>query len=94
MGFMTAVSKRGNGGSGDVGVSGENVRAPAGMTLVPVAAQRILALATKSLDMMRNVTGVMKDSLDRAEAYVPPLPVEGGAGRRCRYFRAGVSSRS
>ena len=44
--------------------------------------------------MMRNVTGVMKDSLDRAEAYVPPLPVEGGAGRRCRYFRAGVSSRS
>ena len=29
--------------------------------------------------MMRNVTGVMKDSLDRAEAYVPLLPVEGGA---------------
>ena len=40
-----------------------------------VAAQRILALATESLDMMRNVTGVMKDSLDRAEAYVSlPLP--------------------
>lgn len=35
---------------------------------VLVAAQRILTLATESLDMMRNVTGVMKDSLDRADA--------------------------
>jgi hypothetical protein len=35
-----------------------------------VASQRILALATESLDMMRNVTGVVKDSLDRADAYV------------------------
>lgn len=34
------------------------------------AAQRILNLATESLDMMRNVTGVVKDSLDRADAYV------------------------
>jgi hypothetical protein len=34
------------------------------------AAQRILSLATESLDMMRNVTGVVKDSLDRADAYV------------------------
>ena len=51
------------------GVSGENVRVPVGTALV--AAQRILALATESLDMMRNVTGVMKDSLDRAEAFVP-----------------------
>ena len=50
------------------GVSGENVRVPVGTALV--AAQRILALATESLDMMRNVTGVMKDSLDRAEAFV------------------------
>ena len=64
----TAVSKRGGGGSGDVGESGENVRVPAGTALV--AAQRILALATESLDMMRNVTGVMKDSLHRAEAFV------------------------
>lgn len=31
------------------------------------AAQRILTLATESLDMMRNVTGVFKESLDRAE---------------------------
>ena len=65
------MSKRGGGGSGDVGESGENVRVPAGTALV--AAQWILALAN-SLDMMRNATGVMKDSLDRAEAYVPPLP--------------------
>lgn len=34
------------------------------------AAQRILTLATESLDMMRSVTGVFKESLDRAEAYV------------------------
>ena len=58
----------GGGGGGEVGESGENGRVPAGTALV--AAQRILALATESLDMMRNVTGVMKDSLDRAEAYV------------------------
>jgi hypothetical protein len=35
-----------------------------------VASQRILALATESLDMMRNVTGVVKESLDRADACV------------------------
>ena len=69
----TAVSRRGSGGGGggggggDVGEAGENARVPAGTAFV--AAQRILALATESLDMMRNVTGVMKDSLDRAEAY-------------------------
>ena len=57
----TAVSKR---GGGEVGESGENVRVPAGTALV--AAQRILALATESLDMMRNVMGVMKE--------VPILP--------------------
>jgi hypothetical protein len=60
-----AMSKR---GSGEVGEGGENARVPAGTALL--AAQRILALATESLDMMRNVTGVMKDGLDRAEAYV------------------------
>jgi hypothetical protein len=38
-----------------------------------LAAQRILTLATESLDMMRGVTGVVKDSLDRADAYVPFL---------------------
>ena len=38
-----------------------------------VAAQRVLTLATESLDMMRNVTGVVKDSLDRADAYVSIL---------------------
>jgi len=34
------------------------------------AARRILTLAIESLDMMRNVTGVVKDSLDRADALV------------------------
>jgi len=69
----TAVSKRGGSG-GDVGEGhggGENARVPAGTALV--GAQRILALATESLDMMRNVTSVMKDSLDRAEAWVGRL---------------------
>ena len=32
------------------------------------AAQRILTLATESLDMIRGVTGVFKESLDRADA--------------------------
>ena len=69
----TAVSRRSGGGGGDASEGGENARVPTGTALV--AAQRILALATESLDMMRNVTGVMKDSLDRAEAYVlPPFP--------------------
>lgn len=34
------------------------------------AAQHILMLATESLDMMRGVTGVVKESLDRADACV------------------------
>ncbi|KAJ3564436.1 hypothetical protein NP233_g8296 [Leucocoprinus birnbaumii] len=42
-----------------------------------VAAQRILTLATESLDMMRNVTGVVKDSLDRADAWVNRLRMVG-----------------
>ncbi|ESK82692.1 clock controled protein (ccg-8) [Moniliophthora roreri MCA 2997] len=46
-----------------------------------VTAQRILALATESLDMMRGVTGVVKDSLDKAEAWVERL-------RRVGYHRA------
>ncbi|KAF8327156.1 transcription factor Opi1-domain-containing protein [Cantharellus anzutake] len=38
-----------------------------------MAATRVLTLATESLDMMRGVTGVFKDSLDRAEAWVDRL---------------------
>lgn len=34
------------------------------------AAQKILTLATESLDMLRAVTNVFKDSLDKADAYV------------------------
>ncbi|KAH7885702.1 transcription factor Opi1-domain-containing protein [Phlebopus sp. FC_14] len=41
------------------------------------AAQHILTLATESLDMMRGVTGVVKDSLDRADAWVERLRVIG-----------------
>ncbi|KAH7106193.1 Opi1-domain-containing protein [Auriculariales sp. MPI-PUGE-AT-0066] len=41
------------------------------------AAHRILGLASESLDMMRSVTGVFKDSLDRAETWVERLRVVG-----------------
>ena len=46
--------------------AGESV--PASTAIL--AAQRILTLATESLDMVRGVTGVVKDSLDRADACV------------------------
>ncbi|RPD64490.1 Opi1-domain-containing protein [Lentinus tigrinus ALCF2SS1-7] len=41
------------------------------------AAQKILTLATESLDMLRSVTGVFKDSLDRADIWVERLRVVG-----------------
>lgn len=41
------------------------------------AAHRVMTLATESLDMMRGVTGVVKDSLDRAEVWVDRLRVVG-----------------
>lgn len=41
------------------------------------AARQILTLATESLDMMRGVTGVVKESLDRADAWVERLRVVG-----------------
>ena len=57
----------GNGGaSSSADGSGNAVSASA----VLVASQRVLVLATEDLDMMRNVTGVVKESLDRADAYV------------------------
>jgi hypothetical protein len=36
----------------------------------PAGVERVLALATESLDMMRSVTAVVRDSLDRADAWV------------------------
>ncbi|KIM38368.1 hypothetical protein M413DRAFT_245007 [Hebeloma cylindrosporum] len=56
----------GNGSESGNGNGGNTVSASAAL----IASQRILALATESLDMMRNVTGVVKESLDRADAYV------------------------
>ncbi|KAH8111063.1 Opi1-domain-containing protein [Phellopilus nigrolimitatus] len=41
------------------------------------AAQRLLTLATESLDMMRSVTSVFKESLDRADTWVDRLRVIG-----------------
>ncbi|OJT12311.1 hypothetical protein TRAPUB_11138 [Trametes pubescens] len=41
------------------------------------AAQKILTLATESLDMLRSVTSVFKDSLDRADIWVERLRIVG-----------------
>ena len=55
--------------------NGSNITATTASGGVPAgtanqAAQRILTLATESLDMLRGVTGVFKESLDRADALV------------------------
>lgn len=59
------------------GTGGGPVAVPPTAGSAKQAAQRILALATESLDMMRGVTGVVKDSLDRADAWVDRLRVVG-----------------
>ncbi|KAH9004549.1 transcription factor Opi1-domain-containing protein [Lactarius hatsudake] len=59
------------------GANGPPVAVPPTAGSAKQAAQRILALATESLDMMRGVTGVVKDSLDRADAWVERLRVIG-----------------
>jgi hypothetical protein len=59
------------------GAGGAPVAVPPTAGSAKQAAQRILALATESLDMMRGVTGVVKDSLDRADAWVERLRVIG-----------------
>ena len=61
-----AVGNTGASSSGADGSGGNAVSVSAAL----VALQRILVLATESLDMMRNVTGVVKESLDWADAYV------------------------
>ncbi|KIM59728.1 hypothetical protein SCLCIDRAFT_125654 [Scleroderma citrinum Foug A] len=55
---------------------GAMVRPPTAST-VTRAAQHILTLATESLDMMRGVTGVVKESLDRADSWVERLRIIG-----------------
>jgi hypothetical protein len=51
-------------------MAGGSTVASHGMSAIAAnqAAQRILTLATESLDMIRGVTGVFKESLDRADA--------------------------
>ena len=51
-------------------MAGSPTMASHGMSAIAAthAAQRILTLATESLDMIRGVTGVFKESLDRADA--------------------------
>lgn len=52
------------------GMTGSPTVASHGMSTIAAtqAAQRILTLATESLDMIRGVTGVFRESLDRADA--------------------------
>ncbi len=63
--------------SSGAGAGGAPVAVPPTAGSAKQAAQRILALATESLDMMRGVTGVVKNSLDRADAWVERLRVIG-----------------
>jgi hypothetical protein len=50
---------------------------PPTATSATQAAQRVLTLATESLDMMLSVTAVFKESLDKAEAWVERLRIVG-----------------
>lgn len=64
--------------------------APPSATTALLAAQRVLALATESLDMMRGVTGVVKNSLDRADTWVDRLGTVGvGSGRSSSQIELG-----
>jgi hypothetical protein len=67
----TSVSSRASHlGRNTPSVTGSPTAANHGMSAIAAtqAAQRILTLATESLDMIRGVTGVFKESLDRADA--------------------------
>ncbi|EUC59696.1 transcription factor Opi1 [Rhizoctonia solani AG-3 Rhs1AP] len=66
-------------GAGDSGVYANRPgpRPPPTAGTAAQAAHRVMTLATESLDMMRGVTGVVKDSLDRAEVWVDRLRVVG-----------------
>lgn len=57
-------------GEGEHGANGSGSGSGASQAAVVVTAQRVLGLATESLDMMRGVAGVVKDSLDRAELWI------------------------
>jgi hypothetical protein len=79
-------------GTGDVSKIGSSAEPVVSAGAAVLAAQRILTLATESLDMMRGVTGVMKDSLDRADAYVsvylgPIFSTDGCADGSTAYAR-------
>ncbi|KAG8935976.1 hypothetical protein FRC02_005172 [Tulasnella sp. 418] len=55
------------------------------------ATRRVLTLATESLDMLRGVTGVCKESLDRAETWVERLRIVGIQRQREQAGQNGVS---
>ncbi|KAJ2914031.1 hypothetical protein MD484_g6365, partial [Candolleomyces efflorescens] len=75
--YPSAHSRLGEGASADgqLQQQGQSNHVSHGAAIV--AAQRILSLATESLDMMRGVTGVVKDSLDRAELWISRLRTVG-----------------
>ncbi|KAI0793831.1 transcription factor Opi1-domain-containing protein [Fomes fomentarius] len=59
------------------GSAGPNGTTPPTVDGATQAAQKILTLATESLDMLRSVTGIFKDSLERADIWVERLRVVG-----------------
>jgi len=86
----TASSRNTRQNSG--GAGGTPVAVPPTAGSAKQAAQRILALATESLDMMRGVTGVVKESLDKADAWVERLRVVGLQRNATADTDAGASS--
>ena len=89
---IAGAQASGVGTGGDVGKNGSLAEPVVSAGAAVLAAQRILTLATESLDMMRGVTGVMKDSLDRADAYVlvglgPLFGTDGCADGSTAYVR-------
>ncbi|PCH44501.1 Opi1-domain-containing protein [Wolfiporia cocos MD-104 SS10] len=70
-----APSRQASGGSAGIGLAAGGI--PTTADAATQAAQRILTLATESLDMLRGVTAVVSDSLDRADAWVERLRLVG-----------------
>jgi hypothetical protein len=74
-------ARNGTSGASALGLSGavaaSSSSAVSTASATTQAAQRILTLATESLDMMRGVTGVVKDSLDRADMWLDRLRMVG-----------------
>ncbi|BGP28549.1 transcriptional regulator opi1 [Rhodotorula toruloides] len=80
---------------GSVGPSGEHMQggqASADLNPTAEAADRILTFAVESLDMLRSVTGIFGESVERAEAWIERLRVVGLDRQRQRQAAADAPS--